>query len=288
MASIYWYCLPAIIGVGVATFTIYMKRNIAKLSTFLVFYLFATCVTWIGEFIVLGLFNSYAYKTGIYTSPWNENILGHLILNSTFYPGTAILVAAYSLGYGWISLITVFYLLVEYLFLKFGIYEHHWWKYYMTGLAIFIYQIFTKAWFKKMNNIRHGLLRVCTFYFVGFVILHYPIPILLLFGKEYFNVNWVQDMYLSSTMFIFSYQLIEALLLVFFVCVLKKWYWKLGPFIIAFVGQIILVNLNILVFRDGWNLYYTMLAYFASIATFILIEKYSLEVLRTKGSEDLE
>jgi len=276
MASIYWYCLLAIIGVGIATFTIYQKRDIAKLSTFLVFYLFATCVTWIGEFIVLGLFNGYAYKPGIYTNPWAENILGHLILNSTFYPGTAILVAAYSLGYGWISLITVIYLLIEYLFLKSGIYEHHWWKYYMTGFVIFTYQIINKVWFKKMNKLQHRLVRISTFYFVGFVILHFPIPIILLLGKQYYNVNWVQDIYLSSTMFIFAYQLVETLILVFFVCVLKKWLWKLVPFIIAIVGQSILAKLNILVFQDGWNLFYTIIVYSISIATFILIEKHTL------------
>lgn len=276
MASIYWYSLLAIIGVGITVFTIYKRRDVAKGSTFLVFFLFATCVTWIGEFIVLGLFNSYAYKTGIYTSPWAQNILGHLILNSTLYPGTAILVAAYSLGYGWISLITVIYLLTEYLFLKLGIYEHHWWKYYMTALAILIYQVITKAWFIKMNKMQDRLLRISTFYFVGFVMLHYPIPIILLLGKQYYNVNWVQDMYLSSTMFIFTYQLVETLIMVFFVCVLKKWYWKLVPFILAFVGQSILVYLNILVFGDGWNLFYTTLVYFTIIATFILIEKYTL------------
>ena len=280
MASIFWYCLLAIIGLGVAAFTIYKKKDI-KLSTFLVFFLFATCVTWIGEFIVLGLFNSYAYKTGIYTSPWAENILGHLLLNSTLYPSTAILVAAYSLGYGWISLITVIYLLIEFLFLKLGIYEHHWWKNYMSVLVVFIYHIITELWYKKMNNIRHGLWRTSTFFFVGFVIIHYPIPILLLLGKQYYNVNWAQDMYLSSTLFIFSYQLVETLILVFFVCVLKKWFWKLVPFIVAFIGQSILVNLNILVFKDGWNLFYTMLVYFASIATFILIEKYTLNPKKT-------
>jgi len=122
MASITWYCLIASIGVVMAAFTIYKKRDVAKVSTYLVFYFFATCVTWIGEFTVLGLFNSYAYKPGIYTDPWAENILGHLILNSTFYPGTAIFVAAFSLGYGWISLMTVFYLLIEYWFLKLGLY----------------------------------------------------------------------------------------------------------------------------------------------------------------------
>ena len=186
------------------------------------------------------------------------------------------MVAAYSLGYGWISLITIIYLLIEYWFLKLGIYEHHWWKYYMTGLVIFVYQVFSKMWFIKMNKIRHGLMRISTLYFVGFVILHYPIPITLLLGKEYYNVNWVQNMYLSSTMFIFAYQLVETLILVFFVCFLKGWFWKLVPFVIAFAGQSILVNMNILVFQDGWNLLDKILVYFLSIATFILIEEYTL------------
>ena len=74
IASIYWYSLLAIIGLGIAAFTMYKRRNIAKLSTFLVFFLFATCVTWIGEFVVLGLFDSYAYKTGIFPSPWAQNL----------------------------------------------------------------------------------------------------------------------------------------------------------------------------------------------------------------------
>jgi hypothetical protein len=276
MASITWYCLIASVGVVMAAFSIYKKRDVAKVSTYLVFYLFATFVAWIGEFTVLGLFNSYAYKPGIYSDPWAENILGHLILNSTFYPGTAIFVAAFSLGYGWISLITVFYLLIEYWFLKLGIYEQHWWRYYMTGLTIIVYQVFAKEWFLKMKNKPHGWVRLGTFYSAGFVILHYPIPILLLLEKQFYHVNWVQDRYLDSTMFIFTYQLVETFILVFFVCFLKQWFWKLVPFAIAFIGQSILVNMNILVFQDGWNLYYTMLVYFASLSTFILIERYAL------------
>ena len=134
--------------------------------------------------------------------------------------------------------------------MKLGIYEHHWWKNYMTGLAIFVYQILNKMWFIKLNKMPNELLRICTFYFVGFVLLHYPIPIILLLGKQYYNVYWAEDRYLSSTKFIFVYQLVESLFLVSFVCVLKKWYWKLGPFLIAFVGQTILVYSNILVFQE--------------------------------------
>ncbi|SDI56230.1 hypothetical protein [Desulfosporosinus hippei] len=277
MANIYWYYLIAIIGLGATVFSIYKKQTV-KRSTFLVFYLFTTCITWIGEFFVLGLLDAYAYKTGIFSDPWAQNILGHLILNSTFYPGTAILVAANCLGYGWISFITIIYLLIEYLCLKSGIYEHHWWKYYMTGFLIFFFQVFSKKYFTMLNPIKSRLIRNITFYFVGFVLLHYPIPVLLLLGKQYYNVNWAENLYLSSTMFIFAYQLIEVIILIYCVCILKKWYFKLIPFCIAFFGQYILMKLNILVLKDGWNLLYSMILYFSSIVTFIIIEKYSLKM----------
>jgi hypothetical protein len=160
--------------------------------------------------------------------------------------------------------------------LKLGIYEHHWWTYFMTALAIFIYQILTKKWFEKINCTRYGWLRTSTFYFTGFVILHYPVPILLLLGKQYYNVHLAHDIYLSSTIFSFSYQLVEAFILVLCVCVLRKWYWKFVPFIVSFIGQCILANLKILVFQNGWSLFYTMLINFICLTAFILIEKYSL------------
>lgn len=100
MSNLFLYILLAIIGVGIVIFTVYMRKNIYKVSTLMVFYLFAAGGTWIGEFIVLGLFNSYAYKTGLFTDPWAQNLLGHLILNTTLYPAVAIVMVAYSLGYG--------------------------------------------------------------------------------------------------------------------------------------------------------------------------------------------
>lgn len=65
MLNLFWYiCLP-IISVGYVAYTIYKKKNTYKVSTLLVFYLFTASLTWIGEFTVLGLFDSYAYKTGL-------------------------------------------------------------------------------------------------------------------------------------------------------------------------------------------------------------------------------
>ncbi|WP_052304283.1 hypothetical protein [Desulfosporosinus orientis] len=77
-------------------------------------------------------------------------------------------------------------------------------------------------------------------------------------------------------MFIFVYQLIEAFIVVFFVGVLDKWYWKTVPLIMVPAGDYLMLKLNILVLQDGWNQYYSIAVSLASLLVFIIIEKYTL------------
>ena len=281
MSNFIWYICVAIISVGIAVYAIYMKRDRYKASTLMLFYLFASSITWIGEFIVLGLFNSYAYKTGLFTDPWAQNLLGHLILNTTMYPAAAIVMVAYSLRNRWITLITAIFILVEYLFLKLGLYEHNWWKYYMSAITVVSFILISKYWFLKMNKKRQGLTRILTFYFVAMIIIHIHTPLLLLLGKQYYQISFINNlignMYLSSITIIFIYHLIESFLLVLFVGILKKWYWKSLAFIISPVVQIIFTKMNILILEDRWKLVYTIFIYEICIALFILIEKYTWE-----------
>jgi hypothetical protein len=173
-------------------------------------------------------------------------------------------------------LISLAFVGVETLFMKFGLYEHHWWKSYMTAVSVFVYLVLVKIWFVKMTQVRGRSSRAVIFYFVSFVIIHLPIPLLLLLGKQYYNVNLTENMVRSSTIFILFYQLVEVLFLVFFVCILSRWYWKLVPFALAFIGQATLANMNILTFQDNWNLFYANLIYTICIAVCILIERYAL------------
>lgn len=276
MPSLFWYNCLAIAGVGIAAFSIYKKRHLTELSTWIVFYLFATSVTWVGEFTVLGLFNSYAYKPGVFNDPWAENLLGHLILNSTLWPGMAVLVTAYSLGYKWICLLSAGNVLIEYLFVKLGMYEQHWWTYYMTAGAVVLFLVIIKKWFSIMNRERYGLPRFITLYFVACVIIHIPFPLLLLLGKQYYAVDLTQNLYRSSIIFILLYHLVETFIVVAF-SYLNRWYWKLVPFVMSFLGQSTLANKGILIFQNGWNLFYTILIYAVSITVCILMEKYTLK-----------
>lgn len=281
MTSLLWYICLTAGSVAIAVFAICKKRYSFNISTLIVFYLFTTSVTWIGEFIVLGVFNSYAYKPGISTDLWAENLSGHLFLNASMFPASAILMVTYSLGSWGVSLIAAAFVLAEYLFVKLGIYEQHWWRYYMSGINIVTFLLLAKKWFAQIKHPQYNIPRLLTLYFVGFLIIHTPAPFLLLLWKQYYSLDLinkiVENTYRSSIIFIFSYHLIEVLLLVFFVCVLDKWYWKLVPFLIAYAGQFMLAKMNILRFLEGWTLSYSLILYTLSITVFILIEKYTLK-----------
>ncbi len=281
MSSLMWYtCLGAISTIP-AAFAIYKKRHTYKISTLIVFYMFTSCITWFGEFIVLGIFNSYSYKPGLINDPWAENLLAHLILNTTMYPAAATLMVCYSLGIGGCSLIVAFFIGAEFLFERLGLYEQHWWKYSISVIIVVTFLIISKKYFYKMIHKHSKLTRATIYYFVCFLIIHLPAPLLLLAGKQYYSLaiinNIVGNMYRSSIITIFIYHLIEAFVVVYFVCILDKWYWKLVPFALAFVGQTLLAYFNILIFKDGWNLLYLNIVYALSLAIFITLEQFTLK-----------
>ena len=241
MSNLIWYTCLGVISAVPAAFTIYKKRHTYKISTLIIFYMFASCITWVGEFVVLGVFNSYSYKPGLANDTWAQNLLAHLILNTTMYPSAAIVTVCYSLGIGGCSLIVAYFIGAEFLFDRLGLYEQHWWMYSFSVIIVVTFLIIVKKYFNKMLHDHSKSTRATIYYFVCFVIIHLPAPILLLAGKQYYSIsiidNLVGNLYRSSILTIFLYHLIEVFEIIFFVCILEKWYWKLVPFVIAFAGQ---------------------------------------------------
>jgi hypothetical protein len=281
MESLYWYISLSAIGVVTASYTIYKKKNEYKASTLIVFFLFTACLTWIGEFIVLGLLDAYAYKTGMFEDIWAQNLFGHLLINTTLYPAAGIVMVAYSLRYGWIFFVAALFTLIEYLFVNLRIYEQHWWRYYMTFLAVMFFMLIFRKWFSKISEKPYGITRSVTFYFIAMLIAHIPAPILLLLGKQYYQLNLVNNLfgnlYLSSIIIIFFYHLIEAFILVIFTCKLKQWYWSIVPIVTSIVVQSIFVRMNILIIGETWSLFYTLVLYEIFIVIYILVEKTTLK-----------
>lgn len=281
MENLYWYIGLSVIGIVTAALTIYKKKNEYKVSTLIVFFLFTACITWIGEFIVLGLLDAYSYKTGIFEDKWAQNLFGHLLINTTLYPAIAIVMVAYSLRYGWMFFSAALFTLIEYMFVNLRIYEQHWWRYYMTFSAVIFFLVIFRKWFSKIIEKPFGMTRYVTFYFVAMLIIHIPAPILLLLDKQHYQLKLVNNLfgnlYLSSIIIVFFYHLIESFILVIFTCKLKQWYWSIVPIVTSIVAQSILVRMHILIIQETWSLFYTLALYEIFIVIYILVEKTTLK-----------
>ncbi|KPU43299.1 hypothetical protein OXPF_27400 [Oxobacter pfennigii] len=281
MQNLLWYIYLALGSLVITAIIIYKKRSSYNPSTLCIFYLAAAGSAWVGEFFVLGLFNAYVYNTGLFSDPWAQNLLGHLLLNTTLYPTITIIMVAFSLGYGWVLFVSAFFIFLEYIFIKFQLYEQYWWRYYMTAFVVFTYLPICHKWFNKLVKNCSGFIRYFTLYFSALVIAHIPAPILLLSGKQYYQLSYINNfagnLYKSSIIIAFSYSLIEAFILVLFTCILKKWYWKIIPLFVSPIANGIFAKMNILIIKDGWDLFYTLIIYEIFIIAFILIEKYTLK-----------
>ena len=284
MPNIYWYIGLSIIGIVSTAFAIFSRKHIHNVLTMIVFYFFASGAAWIGEFIVLGLFDSYAYHTGLYESPWAQNLLGHLLLNTTLYPATAVIMAAYTLGFSWVMLVAASFTIIDYLFVNHGLYEHHWWKYYMTFITVIIFLPLTNIAFTMLKNNSSKAMRTAIYFFVAMLIIHLPAPILLLLGKQYSQISFINnlfpDVYRAAIMINFTYHLAESAWLVYFTCILKKWRWAVLPFIISIVFQCAFYKYGILIIHDNWHFVYTLLIYEIFLLAFVLLERHTRTLSR--------
>lgn len=281
MTNYIWYFCLAAVSFITALFVICKKRKTYPVSVMMIYYLFATGITWIGEFAVLGLFNSYEYRTGLYDSIWAQNLIGHLFLNTTMFPAAGLIIVTSSPSFLRTSFVAAVFVAVEYLFLKLGLYAQHWWQYYMSVINIFIFAAVSRKWFAKMVKPCKRGTRAVVFYFVAMVIIHFPGPFLLLYGRTRYTMEWivqmVHDPYITSILILFFYHLLESLLVVLVACILKNPKWKLVPFFISAAVQTLFARMGIMIVDKGWKPVYTILIYFVFIAVFYLVEKNTLK-----------
>ena len=121
-----------------------------------------------------------------------KNIIGHLLLNTTMYPTAAVVILAYSLRKVWISVVVIIFVLIEFLFIRLGIYEQHWWRYYMLVITVVAFILISRYWFLKMNQ-KGGLTRGLRFYLIAIIIIHTYAPVLLLLGKQYYQLSFINS-----------------------------------------------------------------------------------------------
>ncbi|TYP79201.1 hypothetical protein [Paenibacillus methanolicus] len=284
MPNMVWYYGLIAIGVIITAFTL---RRRANLADWLTYFLFTTAWSWVGESFILFVFHGYDYKPGLYQDVFAENIIGHIIANSSYWAAAAVAVMYYRTSYLWIAIYSLGFMLTEFIFTRVGVYEQYWWKTYMTGITAFIFLVLMKKWYVLLQARAYKSPRVIVFGTLAWVILQTPTSVLMLFDKQFFRVHWVTNIYRDSTLFSgFVYHVIMAFVILYCMYVPRHWAWRMAPLILLAAFDALLFNAGILRFSNDWSLIELISIRAVSLAVIFLLEHYSLEEERVSGEEE--
>ena len=161
-----WYLGLATISLILLAFVYFKTKNYRSL----LLYLGMVGVGYMIEFFIYVLLDSYEYDPDIIArDAYYDYNMGAISSNMLTLPVTATLIAVYRLSWIWIAIFTVLIVGIEWLFLKLGIYHHHWWRTAYTGIGLLVYYRFAKFWFTKFMHPFKGYPSLCdtVFYHLG-------------------------------------------------------------------------------------------------------------------------
>lgn len=143
------YILLLVIHSVMLFFTFYKNKDrkrllISLLSNIGLAYLF--------EYFVVNLFHGYTYRPGVLKNKNFDKIVGSIFSQDIYVPFTALFLTAFRLGWKYKLLLTFYFGVVEVIYVRLGIYTHHWWKTIYTIILLPIYFFISDKWYNHLEK----------------------------------------------------------------------------------------------------------------------------------------
>lgn len=104
------------------------------------------------EYLVLNIFQAYKYKPKFLKNRKLDNIFGAILSQAIFIPCTSLFLTAFQVKWRAKLFVSLYFVLVELLFLRLKIYKLKWWSPFFTGLAIPIHFYLSDIWYKHIKR----------------------------------------------------------------------------------------------------------------------------------------
>jgi hypothetical protein len=107
---------------------------------------------YIFEFFVFNLLHSYKYRPQILKSRYLDNVLGAFLSQGVYLPITSVFISAFGYGWKWKLGITIFYAMIERIFISLKVFHNKWWSTYFTLILIPFYFLISDFWLKNLKK----------------------------------------------------------------------------------------------------------------------------------------
>lgn len=108
--------------------------------------------SYIFEVFVLAFLNAYKYKPNIMKKSMVDNIVGAILSQAIYIPIMATFISLHKHGLGWKLGITLYYVIVERIFLRLKIFKTYWWKTRYTAFFLPVAFYLSDYWSNKLTE----------------------------------------------------------------------------------------------------------------------------------------
>jgi hypothetical protein len=127
---------------------------IVRTKSYSIVFLFLTYVgmIYVFEYVILILFNSYTYYPRMLQDPYMDSMMGAFISNFLTVPTAGLAMVIYQLRFRWTIVFTCLMGVIEWLFMRLGIYEHHWWRLSYSFVAFIFFFWLVGFWARRVEQ----------------------------------------------------------------------------------------------------------------------------------------
>jgi hypothetical protein len=199
------------------------------------------------EFFILNLFHSYEYKPNLFKKRYLDNILGAFLSQGVFVPFTSIFISSFGFGWKIKAMFTIYFAIVERIFIKLGIFKNNWWRTIYTVFLIPLYFKISENWYKSLLK-GNGNILFTSFLLMTWVSGLSLLNILGVFQKVRFGLgkfySW-REHFIISTLYWFTIS-------IFTTCTIYQkpnWQGKIQSFLFMKVVDWFLIKMGIIKFH---------------------------------------
>ena len=148
-ANQYPFIFLTIIHVGMLIYTFYKGKDRKKLVILL---LSNIGKAYLFEYIAFNIFQSYIYKPKFFKIKALDNTVGAILSQAVFVPITALFITCFKLGLKTKLFFTMYFVIIERVFIKLGVFSTKWWKTSYTATLLPFYFLLSDFWEKHLQK----------------------------------------------------------------------------------------------------------------------------------------
>jgi hypothetical protein len=228
------------------------------------------------ESVLLGLYGgAYSYYPMISRDSFLDSVIGNHFSQVSICT-TLVLLAIYKLRTIWYFGIAVIYCIIEFLFLKLGIYEHHWYKIWITFVGIIALAFLFNKLYYELNHSPRFWIYYLALYFTT-VSSYGLVRSSFVYGKfRIIHYNVYANIFKDNLIMIHIPLLILINIMINIYRLKLSWIMKCMVFTGLFLIHLILTKTGIIMIRPGWFLIITSIDVL-SCYLFVVIMDYLLK-----------